>query len=437
MTETAPGPQEALPASVQARNAAVYAALWSLIFLSAPALYVGFTQAALCKRLHASDTLANLPSTVYLLMQWCPVIVAWLYPQARFLKRGMSLGYAAMALAGAVLALALLAHASEGIVIGALVAHATVVGCANGITFIFNWEALDRGVSERLRGKAMALAFGWGPGFAVLGSLGAQLLLQGKIFGWQPPPWTQVPYPYNYALLFGASAVFMGVAASLVWLFQIPLPPVEAQRRSFRDAIWGGFKSVLSQRVLLIACVSYILVYCGNMVQNNMSLFTKEAVGRTPEDLAGYELALRFGFKMLAGFYLGWLLTRTNAKAPLLVTAGLQIAGVLWVMFVPGYWFLLAFGINGAGELFGAYYVNYPVCCSAKSQVRSNVAFLMLFSSVVGLAPIFYGWISDRWGLRASFGAALALLVCTTAMVVFKLPARPQPPAETAPAGGP
>jgi len=60
-------------------------------------LGLGFTQAALCKRLHASDTLANLPSTVYLAMPWCPIIVAWLYPQARFLKRGMSLGYAAMA----------------------------------------------------------------------------------------------------------------------------------------------------------------------------------------------------------------------------------------------------------------------------------------------------------------------------------------------------
>jgi hypothetical protein len=338
----------------------------------------------------------------------------------------MSLGYASMAAASALMALVLIVHAPATIVVYALILHAAVTGCGNGVSFIFNWEALDRGVSQKYRGKAMALAFGWGPGFAVLGSLGAQLLLQGKVFGWQPPPALHLAYPRNYALLFGGSAVTMGLATVLVWFFQIPIPEVDAVRRSFIDAIWGGFKSVLAHRVLFLACLAYILVYCGNMVQNNMSLFTREAVGRAAEDLAGYELALRFGFKMLAGFFLGWLLTRTNPKAPLLVTAGLQIAGVLWVLFVPGYWFLLAFGINGAGELFGAYYVNYPVCCSAKSHVRSNIAFLMLFSSLVGLAPVFYGWISDHWGLRMSFWAALVLLVLTTAMVAIKLPARPE-----------
>jgi hypothetical protein len=78
---------------------------------------------------------------------------------------------------------------------------------------------------------------------------------------------------------------------------------------------------------------------------------------------------------------LGWLLVRTNPKLPLLVTAGLLMLGVLWVLFAPGYWFLLAFGINGAGELFGVYYVNYPAQCSPRSQVRRNISFLMLISN--------------------------------------------------------
>jgi hypothetical protein len=124
------------------------------------------------------------------------------------------------------------------------------------------------------------------------------------------------------------------------------------------------------------------------------------------------------------------LLVRTNPKVPLLVTIGLQMAGILWVLFVPGYWFLLAFGINGAGELFGVYYMNYPMLCSPKTRVRRNLSFLVLLSSLVGLAPIFYGWISDTWSLRVSFWAALVLLFCTTVMVIFKLPSRPSPPAE-------
>jgi predicted MFS family arabinose efflux permease len=145
------------------------------------------------------------------------------------------------------------------------------------------------------------------------------------------------------------------------------------------------------------------------------------------ENLAGYQLTLRFSCKMAVGFLLGWLLTRTNPKVPLLVTVGLQISAVLWVLLVPGYWFMLAFGINGAGELFGVYYINYLVRCSAKWQIRRNIAFLTLIATVVGLAPLMYGWISDTWSLRTSFWTALVLLVLTTVMVMIKLPAHPRP----------
>lgn len=412
---------------LQNRNALIYATQISLIYFAAPALYVGFVQAGLCKHLHTSDTIANLPSTVYLAMAWAPVVMVWLVPQARLLKTTLGFAYGLIAAIGAGVAAVLIAEPSSGLIIGALVVHAAVLGAANGVVNVLSWEALDRGVSARLRGKALGLAFGWGPGFAVIGSLGAQLLLDGKLFGWIPPPWIVVAYPYSYAMLFAASAACMALAAFLVRFYRIPLPKADVERESFHTAVIGGFKSFLSHRVLLIACIAYLLVYCGNMVQINMSIFTYEAVGQMSEDLAGYQLTLRFSFKMLCGFLLGWLLTRTNPKVPLLVTIGLQIAGVLWVLMVPGYWFMLAFGLNGAGELFGVYYMNYPVQCSAKSQVRRNIAFLALISTLVGLAPVLYGWISDTWSLRASFWTALAILLFTTVLVVVKLPPNPRP----------
>ena len=411
----------------QNRNALIYAAQISLVYLAAPALYVGFVQVGLFKHLRTSDTLANLPSTVYLSMAWAPVVAAWLFPQARQLKRMLAAAYWATALAGAAVAVVLCAGASDAVIITAVIAHATILGAANPIANVLVWEVLERGVSSRLRGKALSLAFGWGPGFAVLGSLGAQVLLEGKLFGWNAPAWLAVAYPYNYATLFAISAACAGLAAALARRDWIPLPRVDVGRESFSTAVVAGFRSLLGYRVLLVACIAYLLVYCGNMVQNNMSIFTQEAVGRMPEDLAGYQLTLRFSFKMLCGFLLGWLLTRTNPKVPLLVTVGLQIAGVLWVLFVPGYWFLLAFGINGAGELFGVYYINYPAQCSPRSQVRRNIGFLSLISALVGLSPVFYGWISDTWSLRASFWAALAILVFVTLLVIRELPAHPRP----------
>ena len=424
---TAPASTCSLEPRQQNRNALIFAANIALIYLAAPALYVGFLQASLCKRLNTSDTIANLPSTVYLAMAWGPVAVAWLYPQARVLKKVMSGAYVGTALIGFGVAAVLMAGSSSPLIISALVVHAAVLGVTNGVVNMLGWEVLNRGVDARLRGRALGQAYGWGPGFAVISSLGAQLMLEGSLFGWTPPAWLAIAYPYNYALIYAGSAGCMALAAYLASLYRIPLPHVDVERETFQVAVVGGFKAVLQNRVLLIACLAYLLMYCGNMVQNNMSIFTREAVGRSPEELAGYQLTLRFSFKMLCGFLLGWLLARTNPKVPLLVTAGLQIAGVLWVLLVPGYWFLLAFGINGAGELFGAYYLNYPAQCSPRSQVRRNMAILVLISTLVGLSPVLYGWISDTWSLRASFWAALVLLLFTTALVAVALPRNPKP----------
>ena len=411
----------------QRHNTLIYAAQISIAYFAAPALYIGFMQASLCKRLETSDTIANLPSTVYLAMAWTTVVIAWLFPQARLLKRLLSGAYLLMAAAGLMVAAVIVVQPGTAAIVTALVIHAAMVGISVPLIGVLGWEVLDRGVSRKLRGRALGLAFGVGPAFAVLGSLGAQLLMDGKIFDFHlPEAWAPV-YPYSYALLFTISAGCTIVSAWLITRYRIPVPTQEPPRQSFQDGIVGGFRAVLGYPILLIACLAYLLIYAGNLVQINMSIFTKEAVGQMAENLAGYQLALRFSFKILAGFLLGWLLVRTNPKVPLLVTAGLLMLGVLWVLFAPGYWFLLAFGINGAGELFGVYYVNYPAQCSPRSQVRRNISFLMLISALVGLAPVGYGFISDNWGLRASFIAALLLLIATTAMVFLKLPWRPQP----------
>ncbi|MSU64966.1 MAG: hypothetical protein EXS38_02425 [Opitutus sp.] len=190
---------------LQNRNALIFAAQIALTYLAAPALYVGFLQAGLCKRLHTSDTIANLPSTIYLAMAFGPVAVAWLFPQARLLKTVMSCGYIVTAFIGVGVATVLVATSSATAIIGTLVVHAAVLGITNGVVNVLGWEALNRGVDARLRGKALGLAYGWGPGFAVVSSLGAQLLLDGKLFGWSPPASLQMGYPYNYAFLYAGS----------------------------------------------------------------------------------------------------------------------------------------------------------------------------------------------------------------------------------------
>ena len=43
-------------------------------------LYVGVVQSALCDRLGASATVANLPASAYFLGNFAPIVFAWLVP---------------------------------------------------------------------------------------------------------------------------------------------------------------------------------------------------------------------------------------------------------------------------------------------------------------------------------------------------------------------
>src|SRR5262249_34170071 len=152
-----------------------------------------------------------------------------------------------------------------------------------------------------------------------------------------------------------------------------------------------------------------------HMVMSNITLYTREAIGEAPEKYVGLQMALRFGFKVFAGFFLGWLLTRSNPKTLLVATASLVLAGVAWALSIPGFWFMLSFGIMGAGELFGVYYPNYILGCSPKSRIRRNMAFTSLVTMPVGFAGILYGAVSDTFGrtdktfgFQMSFATSLA-----------------------------
>jgi MFS family permease len=187
------------------------------------------------------------------------------------------------------------------------------------------------------------------------------------------------------------------------------------------------------QPLILVSAIAFMLTYAGTMVMNNVSLFAREAIGESPESYAGLQLALRFGCKCLAGFGLGWLVARVHAKASLVATTAAFLAGVGWALVVPGRWYLLSFGLLGAGELFYVYYMNYIVGCSPQERIRENTAYTNLLTVVVGFVPVAFGFLSDRYGLRSSFAAAIAILALAIMIVAVGLPRQPQT-RETSPA---
>src|SRR5262245_35221519 len=92
----------------QRRNLVIFAACTGMQYLAAPALYVGITQASLCKRLEADTRTANLPATLFFAMTAMPAIIAWVSPQVASLKRNLMLCYSTCAAMLATLALTLM-----------------------------------------------------------------------------------------------------------------------------------------------------------------------------------------------------------------------------------------------------------------------------------------------------------------------------------------
>jgi hypothetical protein len=430
----------------QTRNLLIFGTNVSLIYLGAPVLYVGLTQAALCERLHTTNTIANLPGSVYFWMTPLPIIVAWFFSAVRLLKPVLTATYLIVAGMGALVVVTLLVPTPDWAgnmivsltawlpadfrplpnwVIPAVLVHAAVLGCALGVVATYQWEVLGRGVAESRRGQALALAFGVGPSLAVVGSLISQFLL------------VSIAYPWNFAALFATTVPIMGLAAFLATRFVVPLPIVEVARKPFVSGVFGGFGEFFSYRLLLVAGLAMILVASGYNILPNISLYTREATGEPAENFVGYQNSLRFGFKIFAGLFLGWLLTKTNPKACLLVTAGFCLSSPLWAYFAPKESlavgsvaipvFLFSFALMGAGELFGVYYPNYILSCSAKSRMRRNMAITSMLNMPSGFAALLFGMVADSFGLRASFVASIWILIVTLLLVQFGLPARPYP----------
>jgi len=230
-------------------------------------------------------------------------------------------------------------------------------------------------------------------------------------------------------ILFGSTGPILFLAAVFAAWADVPRAtdslPESKTFAEVRTAILIGLRQYLGNKLILTALFGFLLTYGGTTVLNNLSIFAKEATGETAESYAGLQLALRFGFKSIAGFALGMLVARIHAKASLLVTTAVCLAGVAWAIVVPGRLYLLSFGLLGAGELFYVYYLNFIVGCSAPTRIRENTAYTNLVSAAVGAMALVFGVIADEFGLRSSFMVAITMFAMALVVVGWLLPREP------------
>ena len=133
---------------------------------------------------------------------------------------------------------------------------------------------------------------------------------------------------------------------------------------------------------------------------SNLSLYTKEALGRDPKDFSGLIMALRFGFKCIAGYVLGVIAHRWGIRAPVIGTLLPLVGAMLWAWVIPGYSFLFAFALLGAAELGGIYFPGYVLAISPAEAGARNMSILSLATFIAGVAPAVHGALTRNSGSR-------------------------------------
>jgi len=413
-TETPRPPAETLTSRQQTRNAICYALIVSISYLTAPVCYVGLMHAALCHSAGASKMVANLPTSMAAFFGLAPLVAAWLFPYTRWIKPVMSYGYTLSAMGGLIVPIVLICPTPNWLRIAATILHAAVLLACNGTAGVFMWEAVIRGTTEGKRGKTFSITFGIGPFFAVASSVGAQFVLN------------RGPYPYNFAIIFLTGSVLLLVNAVVARRFVIPSAGEVVEREAFGTFFVGGLRSFFASRTLVLLAAAYLLFYTALVAMNNALLNVKHVLDVQPQEMAGWCSALRFGTKGLAGVFLGLLLARYGARSPAVATAIVLAVTNLWTMFVPGYAYLIAFGLFGAGELGGLYYPHYVAAASRPDRLKRNICIYQIIGTFGTLSAALLGFVADRYGMTASAG--LALGAAALPLLIFAaLPARPEP----------
>jgi MFS family permease len=387
------------------RNGWIFLINFVLIYLAAPVVYVGVIQAALCNKLGASATVANLPASTYLLGQVSPLFFSWLVPH-RHEQNVVIWANGITALLLASVALTLVLPTSNEARIGAVVLQGLLQGLSSSVSLVFMVQCLRRGTTSEGRALALKRTYTVGPIAAVAGSLGAQYMLGSG----------HLTYPFDFAFIYAIGTLCTaGVAVSSAGF---RLPPISEEARGGIVAyLRQAARDYIGDRQLLRLWIAYGLWYCTLGGISNLSLFTRQAVGRDPKDLSGVILAIRFGCKAVAGYFLGLVATRSGMRPAVLATVWLVGAGMLWAWLIPGYGYLFAFGLLGAGELGGIYFPNLVASLSTVEAGTRNLAILTLATPASSFAPALHGYLTDAFGFQASF--AFGILTATLAIALL------------------
>jgi hypothetical protein len=383
------------------RNGRIYFLMTLLIYLAAPVVYIGVVQAALCHRLGANATTANLPAAAYLLGQLMPFICSWLVPH-RLEKAATVWSSWAWATLITLVLVTLVTKQPAWVCVAAVSAQGLLQGITTSVMQVFSLQCLSRGTTFAGRARTLKWSFTLGPIAAVTSSMTAQYILN------HGSAWTR--FPLDFALIYFLGAPCIACSAWLSTRFQLP-PLADEPRPPFLGFLAGSFRNYVFSRPLVLLFLAALLMNCTLAAISNFSLHTREAMGRTPEQAAGLVMVLRFACKAVGGYIIGAVAVRLGFRAGAIACISFLAAGAAWAGVVSGPGYLFAFGLLGMGELGWVYLPNYVIALSPVESGPRNFSILLLSNPAASFAPVLLGALTDHFGFAASVWFALGASV--------------------------
>ncbi|MCC7320194.1 MAG: MFS transporter [Rubellimicrobium sp.] len=259
-----------------------------------------------------------------------------------------------------------------------------------GIEIILNVEAdrVEHAAGFRIMNRAHAF---WSFGFFGAGLFGSLMALAG------------ISPQMHLALV--VPLVILALA-----LFMSEFTPAPARHEIVATAAPKFALPTGAILILVAVTLSAMLLEGGSMDWGAIYMRNEFAAGPF---IAGLAVAVAALSQALARFVADGFITRYSPVRVSRLLLGLLLAGCLTVVFSP-HWLmsLVGFGLIGVGSS-----AIFPLAMSAAAQrtdrpASLNVAALAQFSFVVFLlGPPLLGLIAERWGIRASFGVGLPLVL--------------------------
>lgn len=143
-------------------------------------------------------------------------------------------------------------------------------------------------------------------------------------------------YPFNFVVLYLVALPCMVLRGALSGRYR-PIAVPDEKTPPFLTYFRRSTAAFVQDRRLLVAWIAYLLWYFTLGSMTNLSLYTREALGRIPLELAGSIMALLFGLNELAGFGIGALFQlelRRGAKAAMVATVVLVGCAIVWLFCI-------------------------------------------------------------------------------------------------------